>query len=154
MKRAGLPQAHALGPGRYGRTGFRPCPQCGIRIGVPAGGISGRVWSYRGVHSKPQWPLIQELAGTGIMVCTLNPSYTDTPLLKGDDFPRHIRWFKLSGLSDPDTIAREGIRAFKKGKRIYIPGPFNWFVHSVLAKFTPRIIADSLSRFAMQDGHY
>ena len=98
--------------------------------------------------------LNQELAGTGIMVCTLNPSYTDTPLLKGDDFPRHLRWFKISGLSDPDTIARKGIKAFKKGKRIYIPGPFNWLVHSVLVKFTPRIIAETLSRFAMRDGHH
>ena len=96
----------------------------------------------------------QELAGTGIMVCTLNPSYTDTPMLKGNDFPRHLRWFKISGLSDPDTIARKGIKAFKKGKLIYIPGLSNWFVHSVLIKFTPRIFADFLSRFSMREGHH
>jgi short-subunit dehydrogenase len=88
----------------------------------------------------------QELRGTGVTVCTLCPSYTDTPLLKGEGFPKRLLWYSVSGLADPETIARKGVRAFKRGKPVYIPGLRNWFIHAVLQRFVPRRLAGALSR--------
>lgn len=91
----------------------------------------------------------QELKGTGVSVCTLNPSYTDTPLLKGD-FPAHLRWFHISGLSSPEDIARKGLQAIMKGKTVYIPGIRNWFIHDVLLRFVPRRLAAQISSLVLK----
>ncbi len=87
----------------------------------------------------------QELRGTGVMVCTLCPSYTDTPLLKAEGFPKRLRWYWISGLAAPETIARKGVRAFKRGKAVYIPGLRNWLIHAVLQRIIPRRLAGALS---------
>jgi short-subunit dehydrogenase len=92
----------------------------------------------------------QELKGTGVSVCTLNPSYTDTPLLKGEDFPAHLRWYLICGLSSPEDIARKGLRAFLKGKTVYIPGLRNWFIHDVLLRFVPRGLANQISAWVLK----
>ncbi|PKN68780.1 MAG: hypothetical protein CVU54_12980 [Deltaproteobacteria bacterium HGW-Deltaproteobacteria-12] len=91
----------------------------------------------------------QELKGTGVSVCTLNPSYTDTPLLKGEDFPAHLRWYLICGLSSPEDIARKGLRAFLKGKSVYIPGLRNWLIHAVLLRFVPRRLTDQISSWVL-----
>jgi len=92
----------------------------------------------------------QELKGTGVSVCTLNPSYTNTPMLKGEDFPTHLRWYLICGLSSPEDIARKGLRAFLKGKTVYIPGLRNWFIHDVLLRFVPRSLTDQISSWVLK----
>ena len=95
----------------------------------------------------------QEIKGTGVKVFTLNPSYTNTPLLKSGGFPKRIWWYKISGLSDPAVIAHKGIKAFKEEKTVYIPGTRNWFIHSVLVRLTPRSLADILSYWVLRERH-
>lgn len=92
----------------------------------------------------------QELRGTGVMVCTLCPSYTDTPLLKGQGFPDRLRWYSISGLSSPEAIARKGLRAFVRGRTVYIPGLRNWFIHAVLQRLMPRRLAGALSYLVLR----
>jgi len=92
----------------------------------------------------------QEIKGTGVKVFTLNPSYTNTPLLKGGGFPERIWWYKISGLGDPAVIARKGIEAFKGEKEVYIPGLINWFVHSVLIRFVPRRLTNFISYWGLR----
>lgn len=87
----------------------------------------------------------QELKGTGVCVSTINPSFTNTPMLKGKDFPGRLWWFSISGLSSPEVIARKGVKAFLKGKSVYIPGARNWFIHCVLLRFVPRSLAGPIS---------
>jgi len=92
----------------------------------------------------------QEIKGTGVKVFTLNPSYTNTPILKGGGFPDRIWWYKISGLSDPAVIARKGIKAMKREKEVYIPGRINWFVHSVLIRFVPRRLTNFISYWGLR----
>lgn len=80
----------------------------------------------------------QEVKGTGVKICTFNPSYTDTPLLKGDDFPRKLWWYQVSGMSDPATIAEQAVEAIKRGQPVYIPGWRNRVIHGLLPRFLPR----------------
>ena len=89
--------------------------------------------------------LNQELKGTGVSVSTLNPSYTDTPMLQGKDFPGQLWWYSISGLSSPEEIAHKGVKAFLKGKVVYIPGMRNWFIHAFLLRFVPRRLAGVIS---------
>jgi uncharacterized protein len=91
-----------------------------------------------------------EIAGTGVIVCTLNPSYTDTPLLRGEGFPRRIRWYQISGLNSPEKIAEMGFRAFRRGKRIYVPGIQNAFIHTVLPRVLPRRLSNAISYFVLK----
>jgi len=76
--------------------------------------------------------------GTGVKICTLNPPYTNTPMLTNGTFPKKLRWFSLSGLWEPEDIAEKGIKALKKGKSVYIPGFGNKFMHTILPRFIPR----------------
>jgi short-subunit dehydrogenase len=92
----------------------------------------------------------QELKGTGIMVCTLNPSYTKTPLLKQEGFPKRLWWYTYSGLSSPEDVAQKGFKAFRKGKTFYIPGLHNWFVHALLQRFVPRRMTAIISFWALK----
>jgi len=92
-----------------------------------------------------------EIRGTGVKVLTFNPSYTDTPLLRGGGFPRRIWWYKISGLSDPAVMARKAMKAFKAERAVYIPGLRNWFVHSVLVRLTPRRLSEILSRWVLRE---
>ena len=93
----------------------------------------------------------EEIRGTGVKVLTLNPSYTDTPLLKSGGFPDRLLWFRISGLSDPAVIARKGIKAFKRDKPVYIPGVINCFAHSVLVRLVPRRLTNAISRLALRE---
>ena len=92
-----------------------------------------------------------EIRGTGVKVLTFNPSYTDTPLLRGGGFPRRIWWYKISGLSDPAVMARKAMKAFKADRAVYIPGLRNWFVHSILVRLTPRRLSEILSRWVLRE---
>lgn len=92
----------------------------------------------------------EELKDTGVTTFTLNPGYTDTPLLRGKDFPKKLRFYVFGGKSSPSTIADKGIEAFKQGKRVYIPEPHLWFLFFVLNRFSPRIIINRISEFMVK----
>jgi uncharacterized protein len=93
----------------------------------------------------------QEIKSSGIKICTLNPSYTDTPMLRGKGFPKKLWWYSISGLSSPENIARKGVKAFKKGKPIYIPGIQNWFAASVLTRVFPRRLASYVPSLVLRE---
>ncbi len=92
----------------------------------------------------------QELKGTGVTVFTLNPGYTDTPLLRGGGFPDKLRFYSFAGKSSPDTIADKGVQAFMRGKRVYIPEPHLWFLFFVMNRFTPRRMINAISEKMVQ----
>jgi len=91
-----------------------------------------------------------ELSGTGIKVFAFSPPYTKTPLLKAANLPEKLRWFAISGLWDPAIIAKQGYRAFKHGKTIFIPGPMNWLMHSVIVRLTPHNLLNMISKIMMK----
>lgn len=92
----------------------------------------------------------QELKGTHVKIFTLNPGYTDTPLLKGDGFPEKLRFYRFAGKSDPATIAEKGVRAFTKGKSVYIPEPNLWFLFFVMNRFTPKRMINAITEMMVK----
>jgi short-subunit dehydrogenase len=111
-------------------SSFQPVPFKNMYGMAKAGLLS---WS-RGIRV--------ELKGTGVTVCTLNPPYADTALLKGDGIPKKIRAYWITGLVTPEWVARKAIRAFEKGKFLYVPGIYAKFIHLVLIKHSPRRFVD------------
>lgn len=89
----------------------------------------------------------EEINGTGVQAFTLNPGYTDTPLLKVEGFPEKLRFFNFGGKSSPAAIAGKGVAAFKKGKRVYIPEKHLWFLFMVVNRFAPRRLISGISEF-------
>lgn len=92
----------------------------------------------------------EEVRRSGVKVCTLNPSYTNTPLIKGGDFPERLWWYAVSGLADPAVIARKGVEALKKGKSLYIPGFKNKIIHIFLPRISSRKIINFFSYHALK----
>jgi short-subunit dehydrogenase len=92
----------------------------------------------------------EELRGTGVTVCTLNPAYTDTPMIHGEGFPRRLWWFDVSGVRTPETVARIGYSAFKRGKALCITGWQNRLIHTLLLRLTPRKLMAVLSYWVLQ----
>lgn len=91
----------------------------------------------------------QECRGTGVSVHTINPSYTDTPLLKRN-FPDKIWWYRISGLAKPEDIAGKAIKAVKKGKRVYVPGLMNTCIHLFLPRLLPRKLSNLIALFVLR----
>lgn len=91
-----------------------------------------------------------ELKGTGVTVCTLNPPYIDTRLLRSEGYPEDLRFFAISGKKSTQWLARKAIKAFEKGRMIYIPGLSNRVIHDLLVRISPRPVVDAFSRFFMQ----
>jgi hypothetical protein len=48
-----------------------------------------------------------ELKGTGVTVCTLNPPYADTALLRHEGIPKKIRAYWITGLVTPEWVAKK-----------------------------------------------
>ncbi len=94
--------------------------------------------------------LAAELIGTGVRVCTLNPTYTNTPILEKAGFPSKIPWFFISRVRDPKWVAQKAVRAFERGKTVYIPGIITAFIHLVLIRLTPRSILRVVSSLALR----
>jgi len=92
----------------------------------------------------------EELRGTGVTVCTLNPAYTDTPMIHGEGFPKRLWWFDISGVRTAEETARVGYRAFKRGKALCITGWQNRLVHTLLIRLTPRKLMAVLSYWLLQ----
>jgi hypothetical protein len=80
----------------------------------------------------------EEVRNTGVVVSTLNPPYTATPMICGGAFPTRLPWIRLWGLCDPASIAHEAIRILETGKRFHIPGFFPRLVHTLLPRLLPR----------------
>ncbi len=93
-----------------------------------------------------------ELMGTGVRVCTLNPPYTRTDILTRGGFPEDLRWYAISGLKTPEWIAKKAVRAFEKGKFLYVPGINAWIFHILLVRFSPRRLVDFVSRYFLKGG--
>jgi uncharacterized protein len=91
----------------------------------------------------------EELRGTGVSIMTLNPPYTDTALLKGDDFPKRIWWYAVSGLSTPETVARKAVRAFRRGRVVYVSDVRSFFLHLVLQRIFPRRLVAWMSYYVL-----
>lgn len=87
----------------------------------------------------------EELRGTGVKVCTLNPPYTETPLLHGQGFPGKLRWYRLAGMSTAEEVARRGFRAFVRGREVYVPGLRHHLLHRVLNSIMPRSVVNRIS---------
>lgn len=94
----------------------------------------------------------EEVRGTGVRAFTLNPGYTDTPLLRVNGFPARLRFYMLGGKSRPADIARKGVAAFKKGRRVYIPEVHLWVLFMVLNRFAPRQLINAISEFMVKAG--
>jgi hypothetical protein len=91
-----------------------------------------------------------ELRGTGVSVCTLNPPYTNTPMLRTKGFPKQVRFYKISGIKDPAWIAKKAIRAFEKDKFLYVPGLWAKFIHLVVIRFSPRRLVDYFNYYMLK----
>lgn len=94
--------------------------------------------------------LHRELRGTGVTVFTLNPGYTDTPLLKGNQFPEKLWFYYIVGKSDPQTIAELGVDAFKRGEQVFIPGRRLRFIFTISARLTPRRLMSYISELMLK----
>ncbi len=92
----------------------------------------------------------EELRGSGVSVFTLNPGYTDTPMISGDGFPRRLRFYQLAGRSDPATVADKGVRAFLRGRRQCVPGA-RLKMLSVVAKLAPKPLVCALSGLLVRE---
>lgn len=94
-----------------------------------------------------------ELKGTGVSVCTLNPPYTDTAILRVPGFPKKLRWYTLGGgLKNPEWVAKKALRAFEKGKFLYVPGLWAKFLHLFLQRFSSRRLVDWIAYVSLQGG--
>ena len=94
-----------------------------------------------------------ELRGTGVSVCTFNPPYTDTAILRVPGFPKKLRWYTIGGgLKTPEWVAKKVIRAFEKGKFMYLPGLWTKFIHLFLQRFSPRRLVDLVAYLSIQGG--
>ena len=91
-----------------------------------------------------------ELKGTGVKVCTLNPPYIDTRLLKTEGYPLDLRFYTISGKKSPEWLADKALKAFEKGRMMYIPGLMNQILHNLLVRLSPRVVVDEVSRFFLQ----
>jgi len=89
----------------------------------------------------------EELRGTGVKVCTLNPPYTETPLLHGKGFPERLWWYRLVGILSAEEVARKGFRAFARGKAVYVPGLRHHVLHRVVNSVLPRSVVNRISRW-------
>ena len=92
----------------------------------------------------------QEIHGSRIAICTVNPTYTDTAMLRSEGFPKRLYWYRISGLWSPERVAEAAMKALKKGKARYIPGLLNFIIHEILNRILPRSLGAFISRVALR----
>lgn len=90
-----------------------------------------------------------ELSGTGVRVCTLNPPYIDTKLLKGD-YPPDLRFYTISGKQSTEWLAEKAIESFEEGRFMYVPGVSPKLIHLFMNRVFPRKAIDAVSRYMLQ----
>lgn len=142
LLRCALPDMIARGEGRIlnvcSVSAFQPCPHHAV------------YGSAKAFVQNLSEAVSQETRGTGVKVTALCPSYTDTPLLRVEGFPRRLWWYRISGLSDPAVVARKGVAALRKGKTVLIPGARNKIIHTLVLRLTPRRLMDAISYFVLR----
>lgn len=92
----------------------------------------------------------EELKGTGVGVSTLNPGYTDTPLLQSGGFPKKLRFYSFAGKASPALIAEKGVRAFVQGKRVYVPEPHLRALFLFFNRFAPKRFINAISEWMVK----
>lgn len=80
----------------------------------------------------------EEVRHTGVVVSTLNPPYTATPMICGGAFPTRLPWIRICGLCDPAAIGRAAVDVLMSGKTVHIPRMVPRILHSVLPRLLPR----------------
>ncbi|MDZ7830310.1 MAG: hypothetical protein U5L07_01005 [Desulfobacterales bacterium] len=60
-------------------------------------------------------------------------------------FPKHLRWFAISGLKKPEWVAEKALKAFEKQKFLYVPGFRSWLIHILLLRLSPKRMVDWFS---------
>ncbi len=89
----------------------------------------------------------EELREREVKICTLNPPYTETPLLHGDGFPERLWWHRIAGVATAEEVAKKGFRAFIRGKEVYIPGLRHHILHRVINRLLPGKMVNRISRW-------
>jgi short-subunit dehydrogenase len=92
--------------------------------------------------------LAEELRNTGVTVTALCPGPTQTDFAEAAQMT-NSRLFTTFGIADADDVARYGVRAMLRGKRLAIPGIRN----KVLAqanRIAPRALSAKLARLAQE----
>lgn len=92
--------------------------------------------------------LAEELRNTGVTVTALCPGPTQTDFAEAAQMT-NSRLFNSFGVADADDVARYGVRAMLRGKRLAIPGIRN----KVLAqanRIAPRALSAKLARLAQE----
>ncbi len=80
----------------------------------------------------------EEVRHTGVVIGTLNPPYTATPMICGGAFPDRLPWIRIWGLWDPAKVALSALNVLETGKSVHIPGVFPRLVHTLLPRLLPR----------------
>ncbi|MFK8016524.1 MAG: SDR family NAD(P)-dependent oxidoreductase [Gammaproteobacteria bacterium] len=89
--------------------------------------------------------LAEELAGTGVTVTALCPSFTATPMLKGaQDGSPALKNMPKFLISDVDDVAKSGFDACLRGDVISVPGALN-LAATVTGRAMPKWLLRRLS---------
>jgi len=80
-----------------------------------------------------------------VVISTLNPPFTRTPLIEQGGFPPDYIP-KILCYLDVDDMTEAGYRAFKKGKIRFVPGVRNKLLHLVIVKYLPHDAVNFLAR--------
>ena len=119
-------------------SGLQPTPFQSVYGATKAGLLS----LSRGVRA--------ELKKSGVKVCTLNPPYIDTDLLKSHGYPADLRFYTISPKKKPEWVAKKALKAFEEQKMSYIPGAWSNIIHNILVRVSPNWLVDEVSRFFLQ----
>jgi len=82
----------------------------------------------------------EEVRNTGVVVSTLNPPYTATPMICGGAFPTRLPWIRMWGLCNPAAIGRAAVDVLTSGKTVHIPRLVPRILHTVLPRVLPRMV--------------
>lgn len=90
----------------------------------------------------------QEVRKYGVAVSILNPQTTRTPMMENvPDLP----WFRIVPLADPAEIAREGVKAIKRGKAFHVADARNYILHCLLPRISTREASAFTAYVMMRD---
>jgi short-subunit dehydrogenase len=88
--------------------------------------------------------IADELHGTGVTVTALCPGPTETGFAAAAQMS-DSRLFNIMTPAKPDAVARAGYDAMKRGKRVVIPGVFNWIMAESV-RISPRRLVTTIVR--------